>query len=385
LSGRVVVTDTQPGMLARPVVIFGPERWSTAAGADWSYWDLWFCVVCLVDHDGDWDALDHAIVQTKRSDGEQLWSHLCDLLERLGAAGLTAASLAGPHLREPKLRGKARTKVMKSSLYPRDLTPAMADPPSARLIERALFGSWPRFPSSPRPHYDVLARMFHIGHDRYGDGWATRTLSDEIAETEAVMSRQAGADVAQQVAVHRAALTFYYQAAEVCDDSYGGLSDVVHNAVTRYASIDWPAAGIDAEVFWSDLHQWAVMAGNYGLLHRAETDVLRRADVGRHLDLVDTILAELAAGYRAARMGWHADQAQALRAHAVVAAGELSRFESTAAAIGTDSWTALDTMVDAALTQHRADVAIKLLDAADRPGPHQQWLRRRRAGLAATA
>jgi hypothetical protein len=29
-------------------VIFGPERWSTAAGADWSYWDLWFCVVCLV-------------------------------------------------------------------------------------------------------------------------------------------------------------------------------------------------------------------------------------------------------------------------------------------------------------------------------------------------
>jgi hypothetical protein len=41
-------------------------------------------------------------------------------------------------------------------------------------------------------------------------------------------------------------------------------------------------------------------------------------------------------------------------------------------------------MVDAALTQHRTDVAIKLVDVADRPGRHQQWLRRRRAELAAT-
>lgn len=379
-----MVSDAQHGMPTRPAVIFGPERWSTAAGTDWSYWDLWFCMVCLVDHDGDWEALDRAIVQTNRSDGEQLWSHLCDLLDRLGAAGLTAAGLAGPHLREPKLRGKARTKVMKSSLYPRDMTPAMADPPSARLTERALFGSWPRFPRSPRPHYDALVARFDIRHDRCDDGWATRTLADEIAETEAAMSQRAAADPAQQLAVHRAALTFYYQAAEVCDDSYGGLGDVAHDAVTGYASIDWPATGINAEVFWSDLLQWAVMASNYGLLHRSETGVLRRAGADRHLDQVDTILAELTAGYRAARMGFHADQAQALRAHAVVAAGKLSRFESTAATIGTDSWTAIDAMVDAALTQHRTDVAIKLLDAADRPGRHQQWLHRRRAELAAT-
>ena len=126
------------------------------------------------------------------------------------------------------------------------------------------------------------------------------------------------------------------------------------------------------------------MASNYGLLHRSETKVLRRAGAGRHLDLVDKILADLAAGYRAARMGWHADQAQALRAHAVVAAGKLSRFESTAAAIGADSWVALGAMVDDAVTRHRTDIAIKLLDAADGPGRHQEWLRRRRAELTAT-
>jgi hypothetical protein len=46
------------------LIVDGPERWRTTAGTDWSYWDLWFCVVCLVDHDGDWDGLDQAIQRT---------------------------------------------------------------------------------------------------------------------------------------------------------------------------------------------------------------------------------------------------------------------------------------------------------------------------------
>ena len=36
------------------------------------------------------------------------------------------------------------------------------------------------------------------------------------------MARHAEVDAAQRQAVYRAALTLYYQAAEVCDDSYGG-------------------------------------------------------------------------------------------------------------------------------------------------------------------
>ena len=41
--------------------IFGPEAWATRRGAVWSYWDLWFCVVAIADHDGDLDALAEAI------------------------------------------------------------------------------------------------------------------------------------------------------------------------------------------------------------------------------------------------------------------------------------------------------------------------------------
>jgi hypothetical protein len=56
-------------------------------------------VVCLVDHDGDWNALDEAIQQADKHHGEEKWSHLRDLSERLDRAGLTAADLVGATLR----------------------------------------------------------------------------------------------------------------------------------------------------------------------------------------------------------------------------------------------------------------------------------------------
>jgi hypothetical protein len=125
------------------------------------------------------------------------------------------------------------------------------------------------------------------------------------------------------------------------------------------------------------------MASNHGLLHEVEIDVLRRAGVRHDLNLVDAILAALTCDYTDARMSWHAEQAQELRACAVVAAGRLTRFEATAAAIGSSSWLGLDTMVGAAIKHHRTDIAVKLLDAADVPGRYQEQVRQRRAELSA--
>jgi hypothetical protein len=376
------VNLAQPDAPRRPAA-YGPESWRTVADADWSYWDLWFCVVCLTDHGGDWAALDDAIQQADEHDSEQKWCHLQDLTERLDRAGLTAASLVGATLREPKLRAKARTKVMKSSLYDRDLTPAMQNPPSVRLTRRALFGSWPEFPQSPQAWYDLLSAQFDFDDERYWDGWATRTMAQELADAVDDLAARVGTNVAQLLAVDRASLTLYYEAAEACDDSYGGLGDVAHEAIAAYARTDWRASGITAEVFWRDLLQWSIMADNYGLLNDLEIDLLRSAGVRRDLDLTDATLADLAAEYTAARMDWHAEQAQELRAHAVVAADLLERFEATAAVIGSNSWYALDTMVIAATKRHRTDIAIRVLDAADVPGPDQEWVRRRRAELAA--
>jgi hypothetical protein len=135
--------------------IYGPEPWSTKGNAVWSYWDLWLCVVALADHGGDLDALAAAIEDSGRSfwseTVESKLSHLDDLQRRLAETVLDARALAGREEADTRVRGKARTKVLRQGLYPRDLTDAMRHTPRDRLYERALRGRWHLFPISPEP------------------------------------------------------------------------------------------------------------------------------------------------------------------------------------------------------------------------------------------
>ncbi|MFN2496507.1 MAG: hypothetical protein ABR608_11465 [Pseudonocardiaceae bacterium] len=59
-----------------PTYAHGPEVWRADAGVEWSYWDLWFALLCVRDHGGDWDGLEVAITALGWSDGEAKWSHL---------------------------------------------------------------------------------------------------------------------------------------------------------------------------------------------------------------------------------------------------------------------------------------------------------------------
>lgn len=140
--------------------IYGPEPWLKVGGVVWSHWDLWLCVVACLDHDGDLAALAEGLVAGERfsdpSDTERKLSHLEDLAARLRAAGLEARALVTRADDKPALRAKARTKVLKQGLYPRDLTDAMSSTPRERLNQRALRGRWSRFPASPRPWYERL-------------------------------------------------------------------------------------------------------------------------------------------------------------------------------------------------------------------------------------
>ncbi len=139
---------------------YGPEPWSTRQATVWSYWDLWFCVVALADDDGDLDALAEAIEEGGRLSGtgtaEAKLSHLDGLRRRMAAAGIDAEALVADKDTDPKIRAKARTKVHKQGLYPRDMTEPMWHTPRERLYERALRGRWHVFPVSPEPFYERL-------------------------------------------------------------------------------------------------------------------------------------------------------------------------------------------------------------------------------------
>ena len=77
-------------------------------------------------------------------DVEARLSHLADLRDRLRAAGIDAALLAGADGPDKATVTKARRKVLDQGLEDRAMTPAMRDTPSARLRQRALYGHFHR-------------------------------------------------------------------------------------------------------------------------------------------------------------------------------------------------------------------------------------------------
>ena len=170
---------------AGKAAIYGPEHWATRHRAVWSYWDVWFCVVAIADHDGDLDALAEAIEHQGRTFGgataESKLSHLDDLKRRMADAGVDAHALAAGEETEPKTRTKARAKVLKQGLYPRDMTEPMSHTPRQRLYERALRGRWHLFAVSPEPYYQRLSNGLGEGFRSKGQtfklrgGWKARS------------------------------------------------------------------------------------------------------------------------------------------------------------------------------------------------------------------
>ena len=105
--------------------------------------------------------------------------------------------------------------------------------------------------------------------------------------------------------------------------------------------------------------------------------MLRSAGAANDLELVLHTLEDRAAAYREDRLSFEAERADALIAYALIAARAVDRFPGAAERLGSTDWIALDAMVEAALRARRRDVAAAVLDAADVPGWHQNWVRTR--------
>ena len=240
-------------MMASGKTIYGPERWATKHGMAWSYWDLWFCVVALVDHDGDLDALAGAIEERGRLAGggtaEAKLSHLDDLKRRMATAGIDPRTLVAGEDTDPKIRAKARTKVLKQGLYPRDMTEPMWHTPRERLHERALRGRWHLFPVSPEPFYERLSNGLGEGCRSKGQ---TFRLARRLEAAIERIDRKTANSAPGRLAARRALMAWCYRAMERSDDSYGVIGEVGTDALLTYASIDYEPTGIAGEDWCED-------------------------------------------------------------------------------------------------------------------------------------
>ena len=195
----------------------------------------------LVDHDGDLDALAEALEEGGRRSGggaaEAKLSHLDDLKRRMAAAGIDAETLVAGEDADGKIRAKARAKVLKQGLYPRDMTESMWHTPRERLYERALRGRWHLFPVSPEPYYRRLSNGL-------GEGFRSFKLSRRLEAAIERTDRETANRVPDRLAARRALVAWCYRAMERCDDSYGVIGEVGTDALLTHVSIDYEPTGI---------------------------------------------------------------------------------------------------------------------------------------------
>ena len=356
--------------------IYGPEPWTTKRGAAWSYWDLWFCVVALADHDGDLDALGEAIENGGRTFGsgtvESKLSHLDDLKRRMAQAGIDARALASEEDADPRTRAKARTKVLKQGLYPRDMTEPMWHTPRQRLYEGALRVRWQRFPVSPEPFHERLSNGLGEGYRSKGQ---TFRLARRLEAAVKRSDRKTTNDPPARLAARRALVTWCYQAMERCDDSYGVIGELARDALLTYATLPHEPTGIIAEDWCEDLCELLAWE-NWGLLHRHETRPFTQIR-GELADHAERFLLSLAAELRAHRLRHEADQTLVNVAYLHIAAGRLTRFVAVAGQLGSDYWMPIIALAETASKRGRPDIARRVFAAADQPGLQRDYLRQR--------
>ena len=279
--------------------IFGPERWRSLGGQDWSWWDLWCCVIAVKDHDGDLTALAESIADkirtergpmfSSRSDDARL-AQVLDLDQRLAAAGLDPGDLADRGvLRDRKITSRARAKFkanVPDGAYAR--TPAMLDLPRDRLERRARFGAWPEFPSDPAPFFDKFRPTIERREcTERQTRRVTHTLSDTLGHLDGPKR-----SLTDRLALYRAFYTAAAELADIADDSYGYLGDLWQETWLEYLDLDWRATGIAAALYWRDVCELYVWE-DYGLDHRHEAAWFASATAA-DLALIRDTLAGLA-------------------------------------------------------------------------------------------
>lgn len=369
------------GSTGRRTPIFGPEPWIEHLGAVWSHWDRWYCVVCVEEFGGDWDALAERLAKQSgrlhsHLDAEAKLSHLDDLVQRLAAVELAADELAVLEPIDSKVRSRARDKVLDQGLGGRAHSEAMLDTPRRRLRRRALRGLWPQFPTDPAAPFELLADIIedadHIS--KHASFTATRELEEAITELE----RSADGDPPALLAVRRAAVTAVAELAHRCDDSFGNVGELGAGTWAAYVRTAWRGL-VDPSVYWRDVGE-LVAFDDYAHLHDHSTLPWRRARRAE-VPAIAGILSDLADEYRSVRLDWHAEQAEVAIAWLHVATRHWDGFASVAARLGSAHWMPIVGLAEQAVGSGRPQVARAVFDAADQPGWHRDHLRRQRTQL----
>lgn len=360
---------------------FGPEPWEEIAGRTWSLWDLWFCVVVVLDHDGDLHALADTFVDelrshrsTDRSANEAKLSHLKDLAIRLDGVGLDASGLANADvLADQRIVRRAREKVTgRVGLEWRARTPAMIDTPRRLLEHRSRFGHWPSFPADPSRFFERFrptgARKGFVAKNRTFT--VARTLRNRMADLDGPRRT-----LPDRLALYRAFHTAGLEIADAADDSYGVLGESRTEAWLTYLDIDWRSAGMAPADYWQDLCELVIWEP-YAIDYQNETAWFSSARPD-DVDLIEGILLALESEHRAVVLDWEAMAALEALANLFIATGVRDRFVGIARRLPSHSWQHIESMATSQMAAGDRDGAVAIYRAAIDGSTNRGHLRER--------
>jgi len=341
--------------------------------------DLWFAAVAVSDHADSMDELEAHLVGGLRSplggreSVEAKLSHLADLRSRTEDAGLTPADLATPEvLTDKRVLPKARKKVNDSWLEGRTMTPAMVETPRVRLVRRSRYGHWSASPVDPCMYYKSFRH--HVEVKDHISKYKSFAAVDRVEERLRSLD-QSSLSVAQRLALYRGFHTAGLELADRTDDSHGNVGQLRVSAWHTYLGIDWQAAGIRTDDYWADICDLVVFEP-YALEHQEETLPWRRVPGGQ-AELIAGYLLNLASECRTNYLDFQAEEALQQLAWIDVAGRRFDQYVDAATRLGSEHWMPIEAMAESAVRSGRRELALEVFRAADRPGFHQEHLRRR--------
>lgn len=248
----------------------------------------------------------------------------------------------------------------------------MIETPRVRLVRRARTGRWDKFPVDPGRYYASFRR--HVEVKAHISKQRSFAVVDRLDERLRALD-EAGLSDAERLALYRAFHTAGLELADRADDSYGNVGDMRSSAWHTYLRIDWQVAGMRPDHYWSDLCGLTIFE-DHALGHDRQTLPWSRIPRGQ-ADLVESLLVDLERECRAGHLDHFAAVALRQLAWVALAGRRFSRYVDAARQLGTDHWQEVEALAESALRSGRPALAVDVFRAADRPGWHQEHLRRR--------
>jgi hypothetical protein len=346
-----------------------------------TYWDMWFSLVAAKECGGDLGRLAERLGNEKtvmffgRESAERKQSHLRDLQNRLGVAGLNIEDViaAAGQLARTELR-RAQKRVLEPTLRECEWSEAMRETPRKRRYAQSLRGAWPHFPVSPEPYANEIRSRFNTT-GFYGENASFGLVRKLDRFLERANKLLTAGRYAEAQALLRAWLTVVIELMESADDSYGCIGDCFREGFKAYLKIPLSQTGIDEAVFFADLLSLLVWE-DYGLTH-CQIEGYFRGLTSMQGEWCITYLRGQIEELRRDDLTSQSEGALTLLGQVIAEQERFDRFEILAREMGAREWERIIRLADRAVKKRKRTLACKVFEAALTSGPYLNLLRKK--------